>query len=79
VLWCFHRVGWTRRQHLWIGLQGFHDFGDAALKLRVAAIDDGGRVVFDSVGSAVVDAAVTEMVLTLAERDDAGTLFSLGA
>ena len=41
--------------------------------------DDGGRVVFDSVGSAVVDAAVTEMVLTLAERDDAGTLFSLGA
>lgn len=41
--------------------------------------DDGGRVVFDSVGSAVVDAAVTEMVLTLAERDEAGTLFGLGA
>jgi ornithine cyclodeaminase/alanine dehydrogenase-like protein (mu-crystallin family) len=40
--------------------------------------DDGGRVVFDSVGSAVVDAAATEMVLTRAERDDIGTLVSLG-
>src|SRR5258708_30776050 len=47
VFRCFHRVCGTRREHLGIGLQGFHDFGDAALKLRVTAVDDGGCVVFD--------------------------------
>ena len=39
----------------------------------------GSRIVFDSVGSAVVDAAVTGLVLALAERDEIGTLFRLDA
>jgi len=35
--------------------------------------------VFDSVGSAVVDAAVTGLVVALAEHDDIGTSVILGA
>jgi ornithine cyclodeaminase/alanine dehydrogenase-like protein (mu-crystallin family) len=41
--------------------------------------DAGGRVVFDSVGSAVVDAAVTGLVVAAAERDGIGTLVRLDA
>jgi ornithine cyclodeaminase/alanine dehydrogenase-like protein (mu-crystallin family) len=41
--------------------------------------DTAGRIVFDSVGSAVVDAAVTGLVLALAERDEVGTPFTFGA
>jgi ornithine cyclodeaminase/alanine dehydrogenase-like protein (mu-crystallin family) len=37
-----------------------------------------GRIVFDSVGTAVVDAAVTGLVLELAEREQVGTMFQLG-
>jgi ornithine cyclodeaminase/alanine dehydrogenase-like protein (mu-crystallin family) len=36
------------------------------------------RIVFDSVGSAVVDAAVTDLVLALAEREDVGTGYVFG-
>jgi ornithine cyclodeaminase/alanine dehydrogenase-like protein (mu-crystallin family) len=36
------------------------------------------RVVFDSVGSAIVDAGVTDLVLALAEREDAGTQHVFG-
>jgi ornithine cyclodeaminase/alanine dehydrogenase-like protein (mu-crystallin family) len=38
-----------------------------------------GRIIFDSVGSAVVDAAVTARVLALAEHDGTGTLFTFSA
>jgi ornithine cyclodeaminase/alanine dehydrogenase-like protein (mu-crystallin family) len=38
-----------------------------------------GRIVFDSVGSAVVDAAATALVLTLAEAQNAGRPFAFGA
>jgi ornithine cyclodeaminase/alanine dehydrogenase-like protein (mu-crystallin family) len=38
----------------------------------------GSRIVFDSVGSAAVDAAVTALVLSLAEREQVGTMFQLG-
>ena len=39
------------------------------------SLPSGGRIVFDSVGSAIVDAAVTDLVLTLAERDNTGTRY----
>lgn len=38
----------------------------------------GRRIVFDSVGSAVVDAAATGLVLRLAELQDAGTPYLFG-
>ena len=38
-----------------------------------------GRIVFDSVGSAVVDAAATALVLTLAEAQNASRPFAFGA
>jgi len=41
--------------------------------------DAAGRIIFDSVGSAVVDAAVTDLVLALAERGDVGTPFRFDA
>jgi ornithine cyclodeaminase/alanine dehydrogenase-like protein (mu-crystallin family) len=41
-------------------------------------LDGGRRIVFDSVGSAVVDAAVTDLVLALAEREDVGTRYVFG-
>ena len=41
--------------------------------------DAAGRIIFDSVGSAVVDAAVTGLVLALAERGDVGTPFRFDA
>jgi ornithine cyclodeaminase/alanine dehydrogenase-like protein (mu-crystallin family) len=49
-------------------LAGRRGLGDAA-----------GRIVFDSVGSAVVDAAATGLVLALAERDEIGTPVRLDA
>ena len=39
------------------------------------SLPSGRRIVFDSVGSAIVDAAVTDLVLTLAERDNTGTRY----
>lgn len=39
----------------------------------------GGRTVFDSVGSAVVDAAATGLVLALAEQEEVGTPFRFDA
>src|SRR5579859_272757 len=70
VLGSFHRVGGTRRKYLGICLQGFQDFGDAALELRVAAVNDGGRIVFDDdVG---VDAVAFDNVLA---GDGAGGSF----
>jgi ornithine cyclodeaminase/alanine dehydrogenase-like protein (mu-crystallin family) len=42
------------------------------------SLPSGRRIVFDSVGSAIVDAAVTDLVLTLAERDNAGTRYVFG-
>jgi ornithine cyclodeaminase/alanine dehydrogenase-like protein (mu-crystallin family) len=41
-------------------------------------LDSGRRIVFDSVGSAVVDVAVTDLVLALAEREDFGTGYVFG-
>jgi ornithine cyclodeaminase/alanine dehydrogenase-like protein (mu-crystallin family) len=41
-------------------------------------LDGDRRIVFDSVGSAVVDAAVTDLVLALAEREDVGTGYVFG-
>jgi ornithine cyclodeaminase/alanine dehydrogenase-like protein (mu-crystallin family) len=41
-------------------------------------LDGGRRIVFDSVGSAIVDAAVTDLVLTLAESEDVGTSYAFG-
>ena len=41
-------------------------------------LDGDRRIVFDSVGSAVVDAAVTDLVLALAAREDVGTGYVFG-
>ena len=41
-------------------------------------LDGDRRIVFDSVGSAVVDAAVTDLVLELAAREDVGTGYVFG-
>jgi ornithine cyclodeaminase/alanine dehydrogenase-like protein (mu-crystallin family) len=48
------------------------------LLARERTLDGDRRIVFDSVGSAVVDAAVTDLVLALAAREDVGTGYVFG-
>jgi ornithine cyclodeaminase/alanine dehydrogenase-like protein (mu-crystallin family) len=52
------------------------ELGDVLAGRRDLPGPPSGRIIFDSVGSAVVDAAVTGLVVALAERDGVGTSFT---